>query len=1181
MARYPFGGDIASFVYDIDSDDNKPVLSGGQTVTLWSARTAGSQITDLSTDISGAEPITTVTVDDGTGTYGRGVVPIFYGPNNVTEMWASANGGPRKKMVTSAMGDVTGDKATTTVGTLAVAKGAQTFSVKDFGAIGNASGDDTAAINACIEAAPSGSVVLIPPGVYLLGPDANGHVIKVGKQNITIRGTSPRASILKIKNSAGHYTAVIGDGTLSSGGSLSGLRVENLQIDQNSAGNPTGALDANPGLFNGRPRLAVRVGVGVDGAIQNCIFVNGDSVNHILINGGASLCKRWVIENCLFDNVGNGAAHDHSTIYFHGDGVSVVKCTFRGGGAAATTAIETHGPNQLVTGNRIEHYACMANITGAATGSKNVVVSNNSGVDMGIGIQLWSYMGPGLTAPMLDNTMVIANQIEIDYDEWKTILASSYRAGIILSPGSTSVVRNCRIEGNQITYTSRSQTPSATDNQSAGIVWYRTASVTGGFADEDVEIIGNTIRDPLSAGIYIQPNFKTRRLKVTNNKVINPGKGAPNATYHVGVFLATIAFGLEDSEVSYNDVVDTQSTHSVVAAVDTQFTDTVTNCRMLNNTIRCADASIVPVHIGDPAAAAAWFMRADMKNFVVPAGVWLAGSSIVETTSGQQFSQATIPAGNNWISRAAGSAGPGNLFRAGRWYRSEGTGANITPVKNQLYFTPFWAAEPRLFDRIGIFVSTAQVDTTARLAIYGSDIHGVPTGTPKVAVQVDTASGGAKEVPIAYTLSPGLYWLACVTQGGTTQPTLRGLSAAAGQSTGVPAGESLDTATANTPRTCYVQTGVTGVLGAAADTGQASQSPAVVMRAISAATTAPDPEDPPTPPNPTPTAPVYRTSGRFLFDPQGAKVVVRGPEQNFGGGLSWINNEFVTEIGKTKSNTVRIIPHYQIDTAFGGTRNTIEDIEDQIRRGINAHMLVDFALDGGKQISSWVRPEIVALIKKYERYLVLHLKGESYESTDAAWRDVAINEIGQIRAKGVQCPVYILAREGGRRLPCILNIDSSDTQTPKRSFGQEIVDADPLHNVIFGWQAYWGMVPPTSLDYVAGGWQDNFGMSLRQAFQYCRDAPFPIQIGMIKHSDHQDPELSDLEVPYAAMMDLAKTYELGWLWWDWRMGIDDLTTDGYYPNWDGSLGSEVMVTATGSVFNSSVRTPWMLNQVAP
>lgn len=100
MARYDFGGGPSDWTFNIDADGSA-VVTGGQTLTMWSARTGGSQYTDLRDE--SASPITSVT--SGTGSpYPLGHIPPFEGPDGITQMWADAGGGQRVRLVANDLG---------------------------------------------------------------------------------------------------------------------------------------------------------------------------------------------------------------------------------------------------------------------------------------------------------------------------------------------------------------------------------------------------------------------------------------------------------------------------------------------------------------------------------------------------------------------------------------------------------------------------------------------------------------------------------------------------------------------------------------------------------------------------------------------------------------------------------------------------------------------------------------------------------------------------------------------------------------------------------------------------------------------------------------------------------------------------------------------------------------------
>jgi hypothetical protein len=91
MTRRRYGGGIADWAFTLTSQ-NVPVLQPGATITFWSASAGGTQYTDLAGAVDGSGAISTVTAGIGVT---AGQIPVFYGPDEITYMWASANSGSR------------------------------------------------------------------------------------------------------------------------------------------------------------------------------------------------------------------------------------------------------------------------------------------------------------------------------------------------------------------------------------------------------------------------------------------------------------------------------------------------------------------------------------------------------------------------------------------------------------------------------------------------------------------------------------------------------------------------------------------------------------------------------------------------------------------------------------------------------------------------------------------------------------------------------------------------------------------------------------------------------------------------------------------------------------------------------------------------------------------------------
>jgi hypothetical protein len=105
MARHPHGGTVADYAVT-DGGGGAVVFDPDQPVLFYTARTGGSQITDLSSDAAGASPVTETATDS------TGAIIEVYGPDGVLGMWASCNGGDRLFILARDAADVITANAT-------------------------------------------------------------------------------------------------------------------------------------------------------------------------------------------------------------------------------------------------------------------------------------------------------------------------------------------------------------------------------------------------------------------------------------------------------------------------------------------------------------------------------------------------------------------------------------------------------------------------------------------------------------------------------------------------------------------------------------------------------------------------------------------------------------------------------------------------------------------------------------------------------------------------------------------------------------------------------------------------------------------------------------------------------------------------------------------------------------
>lgn len=135
---------------------------------------------------------------------------------------------------------------------------------------------------------------------------------------------------------------------------------------------------------------------------------------------------------------------------------------------------------------------------------------------------------------------------------------------------------------------------------------------------------------------------------------------------------------------------------------------------------------------------------------------------------------AAIPA-----AEATEVVGYGDRFTTGKWYGPMGASsfATVSNTGNsigRLFAAGIIVAREQAFDRLGFWQGSDVASSVARMGIYEDDGDGQPGALVVDAGTVTTASGAGtwKTVTISQTLSPGRYWLALVSQGGASVPSM-------------------------------------------------------------------------------------------------------------------------------------------------------------------------------------------------------------------------------------------------------------------------------------------------------------------------------------------------------------------------------------------------------------------------
>lgn len=277
---------------------------------------------------------------------------------------------------------------------------------------------------------------------------------------------------------------------------------------------------------------------------------------------------------------------------------------------------------------------------------------------------------------------------------------------------------------------------------------------------------------------------------------------------------------------------------------------------------------------------------------------------------------------------------------------------------------------------------------------------------------------------------------------------------------------------------------------------------------------------------------VLSTSGRTLLDTCGRPLVIRGVEQSLADGLPADNNwmGIVDEIAEGGANAVRLHPHSSLENV---------DVVSVLTR-VQERGLIGFLRP---ESTDWfTQAGVKDLLAPFADHIVLDAFYPEYDDRGRFVTE-AKTAVEQLRAHGYQVPLFVMSNKYGRDLPALLNS------------GAEILAADPLTNVIFGWTAYWGD---------SNWYQGQYNMTLSSALEVSGSASFPIQLGFTHRAD-VDP--NDDFMDYASAMTAAQEQGLGWMWWNWyspASPFNSLSEDGTNENLR-ALGQEVMATHASSI----------------
>ncbi|WP_205860616.1 glycosyl hydrolase family 28-related protein [Phycicoccus sp. HDW14] len=437
-----------------------------------------------------------------------------------------------------------------------VVRGAETVNVKDYGAAGNGTADDTAEIQAAINAAIAGGSrrVYVPAGTYLIS--GSGDIL-TATAGVELFGSGT----LKVKNANGPWNAMLNTGA----NDASGLYVHGLTFDGNATNNQPAAGDVASGNYlNGRRRQAIRADYGTGIRVEGNTFVDHDSTWVVC---SANSARDVRVLNNQFLKIGGLVAsaqlHDHSTVYIDAVGFEIAGNTFSAYAAGVTSGsaalgaispVDTHGPSQKVHHNTVIGYVYGGQLsTSPSFPNIGIEWHHNVTIGCGHGLHITPYT-QGMTGVRVHD-----NVFGLDFLLWRAHPWQNGGCGIAMNSGDGGPMSNVDIVDNTIIWAAATHAGQSTvgiGSVANGIQWVRREAGNTAI-DRGVSISRNRIVGAPDNGMYLRFS-NVDGLDISDNVLENVASSAlADATYSVGLYLDCYT-SVARAKVNRNAVRDTQ-----------------------------------------------------------------------------------------------------------------------------------------------------------------------------------------------------------------------------------------------------------------------------------------------------------------------------------------------------------------------------------------------------------------------------------------------------------------------------------------------------------------------------------------------------------------------------------------------------------------------------------------------
>ena len=422
--------------------------------------------------------------------------------------------------------------------------------VKDFGAVGDGTADDTASIQDCIEQSAGIASVYFPPGTYKITTPIKvvSQTRLVGHGAMSVIKADPPTTLATMVNTWDNGVSGWDD-----------ITIEDLTFDANGKSTAfaikIAAPESDPNrrvylrrleVKGGMPSFALILRNIAVGAVEECYIHDGlrDGIN--LAAGRDFIISDNVVEDCNDDHIvawgqnvlicGNvcdaRTTRAGAGITVYGPATVVGNVTY--GGVHAGIEVRLGGQDTLIAGNAVLE---AGNTDGTSTTSGNI----SWGLPRGSGISVLLQTGStvGITRLSIRDNFVL----------------SPRNHGILIASSASPAISDVAIDGNTIWMAPPAvvRQPDATLAGSGVIVSGNADNAPPSGPVENVRVSSNDIRRAKGPGIVVQ-GAANKRWDVKGNTVLDSGTG--NASPQPGIVID----GFGGFAVNDNRSQDTRTT---------------------------------------------------------------------------------------------------------------------------------------------------------------------------------------------------------------------------------------------------------------------------------------------------------------------------------------------------------------------------------------------------------------------------------------------------------------------------------------------------------------------------------------------------------------------------------------------------------------------------------------------